>query len=269
MCKFKSGIILKDGVFMPDYNSHTQMLKELKIEDSQRNAKSKFVRAEIYPKNGDVFTNMNTWVYHVDQDITPDWYVSEYDEQRVRDALNEWSNKRRNKYANKKQLSDLDVGDRFIIGIIEYIVLDKTNNGISCLAVDFVNNSKMFDENDNNFATSSINSYLNTTYFNWLAENVGAENIVEHSVRLNNSNGSKCHGDYNTKISLLTLEQYNKYRSVIPNASGWWLSTPYAGYSCGVCYVRSNRDVNYGFCFYDLGVRSFCIFKSSIFVSCK
>ena len=38
MCKFKSGIILKDGVFIPDYDSHTEMLEELGIKDTRENA---------------------------------------------------------------------------------------------------------------------------------------------------------------------------------------------------------------------------------------
>ena len=32
MCKFKSGLILKDRVFIPDYDSHVDMLEELKFQ---------------------------------------------------------------------------------------------------------------------------------------------------------------------------------------------------------------------------------------------
>ena len=31
MCKLKSAIILKDRIFIPDYDSHSQMLEELGI----------------------------------------------------------------------------------------------------------------------------------------------------------------------------------------------------------------------------------------------
>lgn len=34
MCKLKSGIILKDKVFVPYYDRHTKMLEELKISDT-------------------------------------------------------------------------------------------------------------------------------------------------------------------------------------------------------------------------------------------
>ena len=55
MCKFKSGIILKDRVFVPDYDSHTEMLEELGIADTQANAERLFVRAELIPVTYDVF----------------------------------------------------------------------------------------------------------------------------------------------------------------------------------------------------------------------
>ena len=91
MCKLKSGIILKDRIFIPDYDSHNKMLEELGIEDTRKNAKRLFIRAELFPVNDDVFTPISEWQYKVDQDITPDWYVPDYDEKRMRDAVAEWA----------------------------------------------------------------------------------------------------------------------------------------------------------------------------------
>ena len=91
MCKFKSGIILKDRVFVPDYDSHTDMLEELKIADTRSNAERLFIRAELIPKNNDVFSDVNEWALNVDQDIIPDWFVPEYDRQRMIEAVKEWA----------------------------------------------------------------------------------------------------------------------------------------------------------------------------------
>ena len=91
MCQLKSGILLKDRVFIPDYDSHENMLKELKIEDTEDNAKRLFVRAELVPPDDNVFTPVSEWKYRVDQDILPDWYVPEVDEKRMRDAVAEWA----------------------------------------------------------------------------------------------------------------------------------------------------------------------------------
>lgn len=90
MCKLKSGIIFKDRVYIPDHDNHTQMLDELKIKDTRENAERLFVRAELYPKDGDIFSDPNTWIYRVDQDILPDWYVAEVDEARMREAVKAW-----------------------------------------------------------------------------------------------------------------------------------------------------------------------------------
>ena len=91
MCKMKSAIILKDRVFIPDYDSHSKMLKELQIEDTRSNAERLFVRAELYPKDGDVFSPIDQWKFNVDQDIVPDWYVAGYDEERMRAAVKDWA----------------------------------------------------------------------------------------------------------------------------------------------------------------------------------
>ena len=91
MCQFKSGIILKDRVFLPDYDSHTEMLEELKIKDTRANAERLFIRAELLPPRNDIFAPIEEWSFQVDQDILPDWYVASYDEQRMRDAVKEWA----------------------------------------------------------------------------------------------------------------------------------------------------------------------------------
>jgi hypothetical protein len=91
MCKLKSGIILKDRVFVPEYDSHSDMLKELGIEDDYLGASKKFVRVELSPKDGDVFTDIDTWEYNVDQDILPDWYDEAEAKPRMIEAVKEWA----------------------------------------------------------------------------------------------------------------------------------------------------------------------------------
>ena len=91
MCKLKSGIILKDRIFMPDYDSHTDMLEELNIDDTRENASRLFVRAELYPKNGDVFSNIDDWEFNVDQDILPEWFVEKYEKSRMVGAVKDWA----------------------------------------------------------------------------------------------------------------------------------------------------------------------------------
>ena len=91
MCKLKSAIILKDRIFMPDYDSHSKMLEELGITDDYINASKVFVRAELSPKNGDVFSDIDSWEFSVDQDITPEWFDEKDCAERMRKAVKEWA----------------------------------------------------------------------------------------------------------------------------------------------------------------------------------
>ena len=91
MCKLKSAIILKDRIFMPDYDSHSKMLEELKITDDYFNASKVFVRAELSPENGDVFSDIDGWEFSVDQDITPDWFDEKDCAERMRNTVKEWA----------------------------------------------------------------------------------------------------------------------------------------------------------------------------------
>ena len=91
MCQMKSGVILKDRVFITDYNSHTDMLAELGISDTRQNAERLFIRAELLPPDGDVFAPVEEWRFHVDQDILPDWYVEQVDKDRMISAVKEWA----------------------------------------------------------------------------------------------------------------------------------------------------------------------------------
>ena len=91
MCRLKSGIILKNRVFVPEYDSHTQMLEELGIKDDYFNASKTFVRVELSPTDGDVLSDIDTWKLSVDQDITPEWYDEDRYKPQVVEAVKEWA----------------------------------------------------------------------------------------------------------------------------------------------------------------------------------
>ena len=91
MCRLKSGIILKGRVFVPEYDSHTKMLVELGITDDYLNASKTFVRAELLPVDGDVFSSIDNWMLKVDQDAIPDWYDEETYKPQVIAAVKEWA----------------------------------------------------------------------------------------------------------------------------------------------------------------------------------
>ena len=74
------------------------------------------------------------------------------------------------------------------------------------------------------------------------------------------------------KISILTVDEYRKYRKFLPNMDKWWWlitpwSTPYNDYFKSVAVVSSSGNVDDYYCDFDYGVRPVCIFSSSIFES--
>ena len=91
MCRLKSGIILKNRVLVPEYDSHTEMLEELGIKDDYLGASKTFVRVELSPADGDVFSDIDTWKLTVDQDITPEWYDEDTYKPQVVEAVKEWA----------------------------------------------------------------------------------------------------------------------------------------------------------------------------------
>ena len=94
MCQFKSGIILKTRCVVAQGadDSHTALLEELNIDDTRENAMRKFVRVELFPPNGEWWTDPDTWKINIDQDITPDWFDIDKDKylDEFRKAVKEW-----------------------------------------------------------------------------------------------------------------------------------------------------------------------------------
>ena len=94
MCKLKSAIVLKDRIFMPDYDSHSEMLSELGIRDDYLGASKKFVRVELSPVDGDVFSDIDSWRFNVDQDIRPEWFDEDTYLPLMRKKVKEWAKDR-------------------------------------------------------------------------------------------------------------------------------------------------------------------------------
>ena len=94
MCQIKSGIVLKDKIFCPlDYDSHEDMIKELKLDDTTMNPN--FVRVEIIPKDNNVFNhNLDNWQFKVDQDLIPKWFDKEEAEVLMKKELQKWFKER-------------------------------------------------------------------------------------------------------------------------------------------------------------------------------
>ena len=98
MCRFKSGVILKNKVVVApgENDSHSDLLESLGIADNYIGATKTFVRAELVPVDDEWWVspqdNPDKWVFVVDQDITPDWFDIEEHEKAFREAVCDWWN---------------------------------------------------------------------------------------------------------------------------------------------------------------------------------
>lgn len=92
MCMFKSMILLKDRVYIGNTDSHADMIEALHLRDNAPYGKAPcFAKIEITPPDDDITTPIDDWNYVVDQDMYPDWYVSEVDKPRCYAALKAWA----------------------------------------------------------------------------------------------------------------------------------------------------------------------------------
>ena len=194
----------------------------------------------------------------------------------LQEQINELRNELAMIKASSKALQipkGLKVGDTFELAGLTWTILDITDDGYKCLA-DRLEDSKVFDSNSNDWKKSSLRKYLNEDFFEMLSSEIGEDNIVEFERDLLSLDGQTEYGSCIDKVSLLTVDEYRKYRKLIPNTDKywWWLvspwSTPCNDYEKSVAVVSSCGLISsYYYCLNYNGVRPFCIFSSSIFES--
>lgn len=168
-------------------------------------------------------------------------------------------------------LEGLGIGDTFEVADTKWKILDITSAGYICLADSI--EERQFDSDSSNWENSDLRGYLNKDFFEKIAAEIGLENIVPFKRDLLSLDGQTEYGKCEDKVSLLTVDEYRKYRSLIPNTEDywWWLvspwSTPCNDYKRTVSVVSSAGNFYNCSCNCNNGVRPVCIFSSSIFES--
>lgn len=173
------------------------------------------------------------------------------------------------KKKNEIDLLSLKAGETFKADNVEYIVLEQLDgNQTAVFRKELLENEMEFDSDDNNWKTSSIREYLNVEYLEKIEKAFGKDRIVEHTIDLLSMDGLDDYGTSIDNVSLLTIDQYRKYRKVLGGNLGnwWWLitpdSTPAGDSARYVRCVDSCGYVSYDGCDYGRGVRPFFILQS-------
>ena len=172
----------------------------------------------------------------------------------------------------RKKYQKPEVGNTVEVAGIKWLVLDKLEKGYLVISEDFYGEDKAFDNSKNDWKTSSLRNYLNTKLRNEIEEDVGQDALVKFDRDLTSMDGQTEYGICEDYVSIITFDEYRKYRKLLTNTGEyWWTLTPDST-TCNddsrwVRVVSPRGDVYIDYCSGSDGVRPVCIFSSSIFES--
>lgn len=169
-----------------------------------------------------------------------------------------------------KKLGDFKPGETVKFGDREYIVLGHAQETTAVITKDIVKEMEFGKTGD--YTKSYVREFCNGEFYKELAKAVGKDNIVPHRVNLMCDDGSNKGVTCKDNISILTTENYRRYREFLPAiGKRYWtatgVTTPDKDYARSVCFVSSGGVLDWRDCGYCYGVRPFCILNSSILVS--
>lgn len=164
----------------------------------------------------------------------------------------------------------LKIGDTFELAELTWKILDRTDKGIVCLA-ERIKDSFNFGLN-NDWKESSLRKYLNKDFYENLVNEIGEDHVVTFERDLISLDGQKEYGKCEDKVSIISFDEYRKYRELIPNAEYWWWtltpdSTKCNGDTSWIRIVSPSGHVSNNCYRSSRGVRPLCIFSSSLFES--
>lgn len=172
----------------------------------------------------------------------------------------------------KQHMEKPEIGKTIEIAGMEWMILKKTEKGYFAVLNGFDGKERTFDSDSNNWIESDLRKELNDSFLKKITEELGEDAVVEFDRDLLSLDGQTEYGHCEDKISLLTVDEYRKYRKLLPNTNGWWWlitpwSTPANGYISTLTVVSPSGNVNANGYNGSNGVRPVCIFSSSIFES--
>ena len=172
----------------------------------------------------------------------------------------------------KKYIGTPEIGKVIEIAGMDWLILDKTEKGYFAILNGFDEKERTFDSTSNNWITSKLRNELNARFLKKITDELGKDAVIEFDRDLLSMDGQTEYGHCKDKISFLTVDEYRKYRKLLPNMDKWWWlltpwSTPVNDFSTTITVVSPSGYFDGGSCVNVNGVRPACIFSSSIFES--
>lgn len=163
------------------------------------------------------------------------------------------------------KIKDVKIGKKFKFGKIEFVKLDNTHSGCLCLATGVLFGDYFDKNNRNNWATSTLRQKLTEV----IGDYADTSALVPFDRDLTTDDGMTEYGHCEDTVSLLTCDEYRKYRKLIPNCGKWhWtITADCLEYSYGVRGVFSDGSLNNCYaCYGSVGVRPLCVLKPDTIV---
>lgn len=172
----------------------------------------------------------------------------------------------------KEKYQKPEIGKTIEVAGIKWLVLDKLEKGYLVISDEFYGKSREFDTDCNNWDSSDLRQELNTELRRKIEEAVGEGGLLKFTRDLLSMDGQTEYGSCEDYVSLISVDEYRKYRKLLPNTGEWWWTLTPDSTKCNddTSYIRvvsSSGNVNDKYCISSRGVRPVCIFSSSIFES--
>lgn len=158
-------------------------------------------------------------------------------------------------------------GEEFVYNGIRFICLDVIDGNYLAITADCLCEKRFNDNyNDgcNNWKTSTLRRFLNEDV---LEEHFDAKHLIKQTSDLTADNGDKAYGTCEDYITLLTCDQYRKYRDYVPLFEEcMWTLTPWrcdTGHGCHVRYVYPTGAITSYDASNSNGLAPVCLFNSN------
>lgn len=174
----------------------------------------------------------------------------------------------------RKKYQKPGIGKTIEVAGIKWLVLDKLEKGYFAISEDFYGRDREFDDNSNDWKSSDLRNELNTDLRKKIESELGTDSLVEFERNLLSLDGQTEYGTCRDYVSLISVDEYRKYRKLLPNTNKWWWTLTSDSTACNnddifVRVVSPYGYINFNSCSNSCGVRPVCIFSSSIFESCE
>lgn len=163
----------------------------------------------------------------------------------------------------------LNIGEHFIYNGIEFICLDIIDGNYLAMTAKPWAEIPFDVDNHNDWRKSSLRRVLNSEFLDLLDR----DHLIKQTSDLIADNGDRAYGTSEDYVTILSCDQYRKYRDLVPLFDEWmWTLTPWTcntSSSRTVRLVHATGIVSINYATTSTGVAPACLFSSQNLKLCR